>query len=264
MTTILLLLTVVSLSLLMFGSQASRLELQIARNDLATKKALRVAEAGLSHAFSLAQGDAVDGFNDELGSGGTGGGLAGAGTAVTLDGASYRMLEFAGGEYYFRAADNYDDGNSASDLDRKITLVSRARVSGAERTLEALVQFRLGADCAIITQERLLINGNPSISGLQGCAHSNAVLEITGNPSFTTEPTSSGEMEITGVPEIAGTTLGTSAAKDAYEASHAHKPEVSIPMVNPLKFGPNELNLGNEVSAIGGFLLASDCRVYSG
>ncbi|MGH7823485.1 MAG: hypothetical protein ACREQ9_27300, partial [Candidatus Binatia bacterium] len=216
------------------------------------------------HAFSLAQGDAMDGFDDELGSGGTGGGFAGAGTAATLDGASYRMVEFAGGEYYFRAADNYDDNDSASDLDRTITLVSRARVNGAERALESLVQFRLGADCAIITQEHLLINGNPSISGLQGCAHSNAVLEITGNPSFATEPTSSGGMEITGKPEIAGTTLDTGAAKDAYEDAHGGEPLIAVPMVNPLRFGPNELNLGNEVSDIGGYLLASNCRVYSG
>ena len=60
-----LLLTTVMLFLGIFGSRSARIELQIARNDLLSKKALPIAEAGINHAFSLIKGDMADGFNDE-------------------------------------------------------------------------------------------------------------------------------------------------------------------------------------------------------
>jgi hypothetical protein len=257
-----LLMTTAILSLGIFGSRSARIELQIARNDLLTKKALGVAEGGMSHAFSLIKNDVADGLDDELSSGGTGGGLTSLGSTTTLDGNSYRFVAFGGSGtsdgYYVRAEDNYDEttgsNNAADDTDSTIKIISRGRVSGAERRVDALIEIQTGPECALTSQGSAKISGNPNISGTNGCAHSNNNMDINGNPDFTVQPTASATMTISGNPELNGQALTAS----------SNQPTVSIPNVRPFSF--NGLNLATEVAALGanGYRMDADCHVYNG
>src|ERR1043166_5701558 len=142
---VVLLLVAVMLALGAFGSRGGQIELRIAHNELVTKQALDTAEAGLYHAFNVLRTD-VDGYNSELSSGGTGGVLASIGSVVALDGTSYRFRAFGGGTsdgYYVRVADNFDEtsgaDNPTTDKDGRIRIISRGRVGGAERVIEALL-----------------------------------------------------------------------------------------------------------------------------
>jgi hypothetical protein len=151
---VVLLLSALLLSLGIFGTRAGQMELMIAGNDLAAKRALEVADAGIRHALGLIRqhdvagaNDAADGFDDELSEGGTGGALAALGDAVSVGGESYRFaaLYGAGGDGYFvRAADNHDETNGVDDpsrdRDRRIVLVSRGRSGRAERVVQAVVE----------------------------------------------------------------------------------------------------------------------------
>src|SRR5262245_38670973 len=69
-----LLLTALLFSLGAFGARMAQIELAISGNDLQSKRALHVAEAGINHAVSLIadmdpvarRNEAADGFDDEL------------------------------------------------------------------------------------------------------------------------------------------------------------------------------------------------------
>ena len=143
-----LILVIVVLAALTFlgviGSRSALTELQMTRQDVLSKQALGVAEAGLNHAYRLVV--ASGGFSNELAGGGTGGTLAGIGSVATLDGASYRFRAFGGGAsdgYYVEAQDDFDELTGANDptVDKnlRIYLVSRGRVGGAERVVTASV-----------------------------------------------------------------------------------------------------------------------------
>jgi hypothetical protein len=136
-------LAAVMLTLIVMASRETQTELRIAHNDQLAQQALNVAEAGLNHAFSLAQTTATS-FHDELSSGGTGGKLADLGTLTTLNGVSYRFRAFGGGAsdgYYVKLTDNYDETSGADDptkdQDNTITILSRGRVGSAERVVTA-------------------------------------------------------------------------------------------------------------------------------
>ncbi len=135
-------LAAVMLTIVVLASRETQIELRIANNELLAKQALNVAEAGLNHAFSHLKAD-TNGFNDELSNGGT---LDALGTVAVLDSANYRFRAFGGGAsdgYYVRVVDNFDEktgsDNPLADKDGAVTVISRGRVGGAERIVEAHV-----------------------------------------------------------------------------------------------------------------------------
>jgi hypothetical protein len=159
-----ILLTALILSLGIFGSRTSQIELAIAGNDLQAKRALEIAEAGVSHAFSvIAQegmsglNEAADGFDDELSNGGTAGALAGIGSAATVNGDTYRFQHFGGPSgtdgYYVHAIDNEDETNglndSSADVDGRIHLISRGHAGRAERVIEAIIEREPSFTCVL-------------------------------------------------------------------------------------------------------------------
>lgn len=150
-----LLLTALLFSLGIFAIRNGQIELMIAGNDVQAKRALEVADAGISHAWSLLQqqdgsglNEGADGFDDELSNGGTGGALAAVGSLKSLDGQLYRFSSFGGATtndgYYVRVVDNLDEttgfADPLHDSDRRITLVSRGRVGRAQRTVEVVIE----------------------------------------------------------------------------------------------------------------------------
>lgn len=147
MAMVLVLLVVAVLSLLgIAGTRSAQSELRMAREHRSGRQALSVAEAGLLHAYALLKASPPAEYDGELSSGGTGGLLANLGEVETLSGESYRFRSLGGGAvdgYYVRALDNYDEtsdeNDPMTDRDRTIRLVSRGRVGGAERVVEALV-----------------------------------------------------------------------------------------------------------------------------
>lgn len=166
-----ILLTALILSLGIFGARTSQIEVAIAGNDLQAKRALEIAEAGISHAFSLIKdkpvggvNEAADGFNDELNSGGTDGALAALGSVTTVNGESYRFRHFGGKSssdgYYVRASDNEDEANglndSTADVDGRIHLVSRGRAGKAERVIEAIIQRDPALQCVLCGARNIL------------------------------------------------------------------------------------------------------------
>jgi hypothetical protein len=160
---IVLLLTALLLSLGIFGARAGQIELMIAGNDLAAKRALEAADAGINHALGLIRqrGDsgtngAADGFDDELSEGGTGGALAGLGRTIAVEGEPYRFAALddgSGDGYYVHAVDNHDEtrgiDDPARDRDRRIVLVSRGRAGRAERVVQVVVERDPAFPCVL-------------------------------------------------------------------------------------------------------------------
>jgi hypothetical protein len=139
-----LLFSTVLLILGIFGTSTARTELRIAHNDMLHKQAMAAAEAGISHAFVLLGQDFSDGFDDDLSTDGTGGGLTALGSLVTRDGQRFRFHDFgahSGDGYYVRVLDNYDEtpDNRTTDNDWRIRLVSRGEVGEAQSIVEAVV-----------------------------------------------------------------------------------------------------------------------------
>lgn len=151
---VVLLLTALLFSLGVFGTRSGQIELMIAGNDLLAKRALETADAGINHAVSLIRergvggaNEAADGFDDELGNGGSGGALDALGSSAIIGGEKYRFAAFgdrAGDGYFVRAIDNFDEAigidDPTKDRDRRIVLVSRGRIGPAERVIHAVVE----------------------------------------------------------------------------------------------------------------------------
>src|SRR6266481_4338488 len=146
------------------GSRSALTELQMTRQDVLSKQALGVAEAGLSHAYRLVV--ASGGFSSELAGGGTGGTLAGIGSVATLDGASYRFRTFGGGSgdgYYVQAQDDFDESSGANDAtidtNNRIYLVSRGRVGTAERVVVGVVSGTARFPYALFADRFITLSG---------------------------------------------------------------------------------------------------------
>lgn len=142
---LLVLMTLSSLSL--FGAYRTQTEVRIAHADLQGKRALAAAEAGVAHAFAIISQDFADGLNDELSSGGTGGGLASLGSVVTIDGENYVARQFGNASddiYAVRVVDNFDEtsgaNNPAADTDGKLKIIALGRIGEAVRVLEVMVE----------------------------------------------------------------------------------------------------------------------------
>lgn len=233
-----ILLTAVMLALGVFGSRSARIELRIADNEMLAKKALDIADAGLNHAFNLIQGDADRTYNNELSQGGTGGALATLGSVATLDGQDYRFRSFGGGPndgYYVHVVDNYDEQAGANDptqdRDNKILLVSRGRMSTAERIIEAEVDASMFPDSLFGKQFVTLTGGshvdsydsrvgayNAATAGSNGDTRSNGAITLSGSGT-----TIQGDA-IAGTTVSGGTVTGTSAP---------NAPSLYFPPVSP-------------------------------
>lgn len=164
---VIILLIALMLSLGAAGTRSAQIELRIASNDVMSKQALEIAEAGWNHAYGLIRREnaltrlngAANGFDDELGGGGTGGALAALGSVRTLsDGLSYRFSQTSdqvGSDdgYYVRIVDNQDEttgmNNPAADVDNRVYIMSRGRVGGAERVIETIVERDHTAPCVL-------------------------------------------------------------------------------------------------------------------
>lgn len=164
---VIILLIALMLSLGAAGTRTAQIELRIASNDVMSKQALEVAEAGWNHAYGLIQrenaltqlNEAANGFSDELSAGGTGGALAGLGSLRTLsDGNSYRFAQTSDQTgtddgYYVRIVDNQDEtagmNDPTIDVDNQIHIVSRGRVGTAERVIETIVERDPTAQCVL-------------------------------------------------------------------------------------------------------------------
>lgn len=164
---VIVLMIALMLSLGAAGTRTAQIELRIASNDLMSKQALEIAEAGWNHAYGLIQQEnaltrlngAANGFDDELSAGGTGGTLAALGSLRTLsDGNSYRFAQTSGQAsaddgYYVRIVDNQDEtagmNDPTVDVDNQIHIVSRGRVGSAERVIETVVERDATAPCVL-------------------------------------------------------------------------------------------------------------------
>ena len=134
--------------LTVYGARSAQIELRIARNDMLSKKALNIAEAGINHVRSVIQGDGGQ-FDTYLANGGTGGALSAIGSVVTLsDGLQYRFHAFGGSGttdgYYVRVVDNFDEttgvNDPTNDTDNMVDVISRGRIGSAERIIRARVK----------------------------------------------------------------------------------------------------------------------------
>lgn len=164
---VVILLIALMLSLGAAGTRTAQIELRIAHNDVLSKEALEVAEAGWNHAFGLIKREdsathlngAANGFSDELSQDGTGGALAALGSVRTLDdGHRYRFnrLSAQTGDddgYYVRVVDNQDEtaglNDPVTDRDNTVHIISRGRVATAERVIDTVVQRDGTAPCVI-------------------------------------------------------------------------------------------------------------------
>jgi hypothetical protein len=164
---VIILMIALMLSLGAAGTRTAQIELRIASNDVMSKQALAVAEAGWNHAYALIQREdalthlngAANGFNDELGGGGTGGAIAALGGLRTLsDGNSYRFAQTSvqsgtDDGYYVRIVDNQDEtagmNDPAVDIDNTVHIVSRGRIGTAERVIETIVERDPTAPCVL-------------------------------------------------------------------------------------------------------------------
>jgi len=165
---VVLMLMALLLSLGAVAANTSRIELQIAGNDLHGRQALEVADAGIEHALaalrleSAGRNGASDGFDDELTSSGTGGALAALGTiAMLADGNLYRCAKLSGQSgddgYCVRMADNDDEttgtDDPTTDADDTVRLISRGSVGRAERIVEARIRRAPVYPCVVCSSQ---------------------------------------------------------------------------------------------------------------
>jgi hypothetical protein len=222
-----LLLTAVMLALGAFGARSAQIELRIAQNEWLAKRALDTAEAGLNHAFSLIQVDGDGTYDNELSAGGTGGVLASLGSVTTLDGQPYRFASFGNGAndgYYVQALDDFDEAAGANDptrdRDNKITLVSRGRVSTAERIIAAQVDASMFQD-ALFGKRFVSLTGGSRIDSFDsrvgtydpGTARSNGDTRSNGPVTLSGSGTAIYGDAVAGTTVSGGTVSGTTADK---------------------------------------------------
>ena len=273
-------LIVMTLFLLVIGVVGIRgvtTEMRIAGNDVRSRQALAVAEAGLSHALAAIQAGGPT-LDDDLESNGTGGSLAGVGSTVTHLGTSYRFHAFGGTQsddgYYVRAIDNFDEESGSddpdADTDSIVDVEALGKVGPATRVVRARVRLIGGGGgggggapgCAIVTNGDLKVSGDPTVTGTSGCAHANGEIdEISGNPEFQMGASASGDFGISGSIETEDGTFSGGAADD-YADDHDYLDKLDVPQVRPFDFGPDGIDLAQAVQDANGYRLDKNCRVY--
>jgi hypothetical protein len=113
-----------------------------------------------------------------------------------------------------------------STLDSNGRIVVRAigyAAGGTTATLEASIGPIILP--AIVTNDDLVISGNPTIDGANGSVHSNGNLTISGSPEITENATASGGYSTSGSPDIGGQSGGG-------------RPNLTIPPVNAADHRP--------------------------
>ncbi len=253
---LLVLMTVSVMSL--FGAYKTQTEIRIAHNGLLAKRALAAAEAGISHAVALIQNDLTDGLNDELSSGGTGGGLTALGNTTTLHGATYRFRPFGGGTsdgYAVRVIDDFDEtsgsNNPAADTNSKIKIIALGQVGGAERRLEVMVGGESFFKQTLFGKLFITLSGG-SVSdsfdcnlGPYGGTNIGTEGHVRSNGNITL---SSGSTQVRGA-ATAGGTVNTSGGATVVGITTNTAPPLTFPLVPPC--GP-PFSSGTGISWSGG------------
>ncbi len=226
-----LLFVVVMLSMIPVAMQFTSGDIDRTQNFKEDREAFFVAEAGLEHAKFMIEENFLSG--DELLAGpdalvnatpshadNDDNGTFGAGTLATLDGNVYDEVAFNGNNYYIRAYDNNDDGDSLDDSDRIVILFAVGIVDGTMTTVESTIYLPAGITSGVATNGDLLISGNPTLTGSCGSVHANGDLEISANPNIQVDATASGAYTNGGSPVIGG-------------ASGSGYDDAFVPLLNP-------------------------------
>jgi hypothetical protein len=96
-----------------------------------------------------------------------------------------------------------ENGQAEADANKRAVLqVTGLAHDDTVVSLEAIIGRNGGP--AIVTDQSLTINGNPSINGVNGSVHSNMNLTITGNPTISGDATATGIYGESGGPTILG------------------------------------------------------------
>jgi hypothetical protein len=100
-----------------------------------------------------------------------------------------------------------ENGQPLADGNRRIVIqVTGVASDNTTVILETVVSPR--STPAIVSDQSVTINGNPSIVGDWGGIHSNANLTLTGNPTVTRDATATSTFTSTGTPTIGGMAAG--------------------------------------------------------
>ena len=162
-------------------------------NFQSDKKTFYITEAGIQHAMNTLYTSASDGLDSEL---------------TTSAGVMLNAQSFNNGTYTVTATDNDDgDGDLNSDTDNIIYLDSVGTLNGESQTVRALVRAVVGSyipTTAILTDDDLVISGNPIISGTAANIHTNGNLNSSGNMVVSGSLSASGSTTVNNPGNITG------------------------------------------------------------
>lgn len=220
---------------------SSNMETLIARNHQTAAQARAAAEAGLSHGLevaisylrvwmangfaspSAAMTDLLDGPDDSAMTRGDNGSLAELALPLTpqmlgdLSDVTYLVRVFddddAAGRGITLSADDISErlheSPSTPYLDANSRIVVRA-IGHASGGATAVLEATIGPASlpAIVTKEKLRIDGYATIDGSNGGVHSNGDLEVDGNAVITEDATASGSFSVSGAASVGGRSAG--------------------------------------------------------
>ncbi len=213
---------------------------RMANNYRFSIEALNNAEIGVTNALNAINDQelAVNGFDDELDPNGDG---------IPDDGFRINVMNPDTNVFFTVVVvdDDDGDGNPAVDSNDIVRLMSQGISNvGSTRTIDVRIGVAVGVgggislDKAILTEESLKIAGNPEQSGSNQDIHSNAGIDISGNPH------TDGTVSAVDSVEVSGTPSGDI----TIESGAAH---VDIPEINPSEF-----------AAYADFIFHSDGDIY--
>jgi Tfp pilus assembly protein PilX len=220
-------------------------DVSVSSNTRDSQEALAIAEAGLAHGRAILTTTGV-GFNtvlqrgdgqgcsaDELAGNPTGAVPAGYPTGTNLIPQAGRA--FGNGTYIVAICD--DPGeltmlppnlNPSVDANNRVIIrtIGRGR-NGSTATVEATIVAGASGPPGLVVNGNLRISGNPTVGGLQGTAHANADLNLTGNPCAHRSFSASGSVTASGNPQ------GTSACTRAGANLQSRQPTITVPVLEP-------------------------------
>ena len=264
-----LFITLLGLSLTGLGMSA----LTSSRAEWDADDAMALADAGLSHAQAILQGnggiqnfdgvlqtgDAVGCTGDELAFVPT---LPASGFPVAAERIPQAGVVFGAGRYQVSVCDDHTveqalvppNANAADDANN--TVLVRSTGTGANGALAmAQIRLRLVEVPAILVDGNLRLIGTPSVMGLMGAVHANGALDLAGNPC--TEQYLSSSNAITG----GGSVEGGAGCVAGGETLLPDQEPIPVPTLDPndyLPFATYRLtNNGRILNAAGGVLFDS-------
>ncbi len=197
----------------------------ITANDRENTEVLYVADAGIAHARGLTSTLSFEEIVDLL--------VVGDGVPCNGDELSTQPTDpiptpAAGGQP-FPPAGRYEVLLCQDALNRIVIVSNGFGRNGATVTVEVILNAT--PIPAVLVDGNLRINGNPSIMGVAGAAHSNGTLDITGNPCTEQYYSSGGSVNISGSPEGgAGCTQGAADVRPGEEP-------IGMPDIDPANLG---------------------------